>query len=88
MKNQDIERAYILKSKIKHFKDFLETKKKCWDILSITKIERRYLMQISFGIYNGKIEADSELSELITKAIEKRLEMYRDELIELGVEVG
>lgn len=44
-------------------------------------------MKSAYGMYRKEFEADSKLSELITEAIEKRIEMYRDELIDLGVEV-
>lgn len=87
MKKENIEQAYILHAKIEKLKKFLKTKQKCWDILNITKVERRYLLRSAYGIYNEEIEADSELSELVTKAIEKRIEMYQDELRNLGVEV-
>lgn len=87
MKRKNIERAYILQIKIEELKKFLKTKKKCLDILNITKIEKRYLLKSAYGMCCKEIEADSELSELVTKAIEKRIEMYRDELRDLGVEV-
>lgn len=38
-------------------------------------------------MYDEKIEADSELSDMITNAIEKRIEMYLDELRDIGIEV-
>ena len=87
MKKENIERAYILKIKIQRLKEFLKTKKKCWGILDITKTERKYFLKSSYGIYNETIEADSELSEFITNAIEKRIEMYLDELRDIGIEV-
>lgn len=73
--------------KIEELKKFLKTKKTCWDILGITKVEQRYLLKSAYSMYNKEIEADSKLSELVTEAIEKRIEMYRDELRNLGVEV-
>ena len=87
MKKENIERAYILKIKIQRLKEFLKVKKKCWGILDITKTERKYFLKSSYGIYNETIEADSELSELITNAIEKRIEMYLNELRDIGIEV-
>lgn len=87
MKKENIEQAYILNAKIENLKKFLETKTKCWDILNIIKVERRYLLRSAYGMYSKEIEADSKLSELVTEAIEKRIEMYRDELRDLGVEV-
>lgn len=87
MKKENIGRAYILQIKIEELKKFLKTKKTCWDILGITKVEQRYLLKSAYGMYNKEIEADSKLSELVTEAIEKRIEMYRDELRNLGVEV-
>ena len=87
MKKENIERAYILKIEIQRLKEFLKAKKKCWGILDITKTERKYFLKSSYGIYNETIEADSELSELITNAIEKRIEMYLNELRDIGIEV-
>lgn len=87
MKKENIGRAYILQIKIEELKKFLKTKKTCLDILSITKVERRYLLRSAYGMCNKEIEADSKLSDLVTEAIEKRIEMYRDELRNLGVEV-
>lgn len=84
MKKENIGRAYILQIKIKELKKFLKTKKMLWGILTIKK---RYLLQSAHGVHNCEIEADSKLSELVTEAIEKRIEMYRDELRNLGVEV-
>ena len=84
MKKENIDRAYILKSKIEKLQRFLRTKKMLWGILTIKK---RYLLQSAHGVHNCEIEADSKLSELVTEAIEKRIEMYRDELRNLGVEV-
>lgn len=87
MKKENIGRAYILQTKIEKLKKFLKTKKTCWDILDITRIEKRYFLKSAYGMYREEIEADSKLSELVTEAIEKRIEMYRDELRNLGVEV-
>ena len=87
MKKKNIEQVYILHAKIENLKKFLKTKQTCWDILNITKVERRYLLRSAYGIYNKEIKADSKLSELVTQAIKKRIEMYRDELRNLGVEV-
>lgn len=87
MKKENIERAYILKSKIQRLQEFLRIKKNCWGILDITKTERKYFLKTSYGIYDEKIEADSELSDMITNAIEKRIEMYLDELRDIGIEV-
>lgn len=87
MKKENIGRAYILQIKIEELKKFLKTKKTCLDILNITKIEKRYFLKSAYGMYSKEFEADSKLSELITEAIEKRIEMYRDELIDIGVEV-
>lgn len=45
------------------------------------------MLKSAYGMCCKEIEADSELSELVTEAIEKRIEMYQDELRDLGVEV-
>ena len=55
--------------------------------MDITKTERKYFLKTSYGMYDEKIEADSELSDMITNAIEKRIEMYLDELRDIGIEV-
>lgn len=84
MKKENIELAYILKNKMEILQRFLRNKKMLWGILTIKK---RYSLQSAHGVHNYEIEADSKLSELVTEAIEKRIEMYRDELRNLGVEV-
>lgn len=59
----------------------------CWDKLSITKKEVNYILGTAHGIYSKKIEVDATLSGMITEVIQNRIEMLKQELVELGVEM-
>lgn len=86
MKLKDLNKARDIVYLIKEYERFLEVKRKTWGNLSITKLETNYILGTSYGILSKEIQADEILSDLITETIQKRIEMLKQELSELGVE--
>lgn len=66
---------------------FLEVKRKCWSKLKITRLETNYVLRTAYGFLSKEIKADEILSGLITETIQNRIEMLKQELVELGVEM-
>ena len=87
MKLEDLNKARHIMHLIKEYKYFLEVKRKCWNELSITKKETNYILKTAYGFLLKEIEADEILSSLITETIQNRIEMLKQELLELGVEM-
>lgn len=87
MKLENLNKARDINQLIEEYNRFLETKRTCWDKLSITKKEVNYILGTAHGVYSKKIEADDTLSGLITEVIQKRIEMLKQELVKLGVEM-
>lgn len=87
MKLKDLNKVRNINQLINDYESFLRTKRICWDKLSITKKEVNYILGTAHGIYSKKIEVDATLSGMITEVIQKRIEMLKQELVELGVEV-
>jgi hypothetical protein len=86
MKLKDLNKARDINQLIKEYKYFLEVKHKCWSELKITRLETNYFLRIAHGFLSKEIKADEILSDLITETIQKRIEMLKQELSELGVE--
>ena len=87
MKLEDLNKARNINQLIKEYKYFLEVKRKCWHELSITKKEINYILKTAYGFLSKEIKADEILSSLITETIQNRIEMLKQELVELGVEM-
>ena len=87
MKLEDLNKARDINQLIKEYKYFLEVKRKCWDGLLITKKETSYILKTAYGFLKKEIKADEILSGLITETIQNRIEMLKQELVELGVEM-
>ena len=87
MKLEDLNKARHIIHLIKEYKYFLEVKHKCWDELLITKKETSYILKTAYGFLKKEIKADEILSSLITEAIQNRIKMLKQELVELGVEM-
>ena len=87
MKLEDINKARDINQLIKEYKYFLEVKRKCWGELLITKKETSYILKTAYGFLKKEIKADEILSGLITETIQNRIEMLKQELVELGVEM-
>lgn len=87
MKLEDVNKARHIIHLIKEYKYFLEVKRKCWNEISITKKETNYILKTAYGFLLKEIEADEILSSLITETIQNRIEMLKQELLELGVEM-
>ena len=88
MKLKDLNKVRNINQLINDYESFLRTKRICWDKLSITKKEVNYILGTAHGIYSEKIEVDATLSSMITEVIQKRIETLKQELVELGVEIG
>lgn len=86
MKLKDLNKARDIVCLIKEYEHFLEVKRKTWGNLSITKLETNYFLRTDHGFLSKEIKADEILSNLITETIQKRIEMLKQELSELGVE--
>ena len=87
MKLEDLNKARDINQLIKEYKYFLEIKRKCWSELKITRLETNYILRTAFGFLSKEIQADEILSGLITETIQNRIEMLKQELVELGVEI-
>lgn len=87
MKLEDLNKARDINQLIKEYKYFLEIKRKCWGKLKITRLETNYILRTAFGFLSKEIQADEILSGLITETIQNRIEMLKQELVELGVEM-
>ena len=87
MKLEDVNKARHIIHLIKEYKYFLEVKRKCWNEISITKKETNYILKTAYGFLSKEIKADEILSSLITETIQNRIEMLKQELLELGVEM-
>lgn len=87
MKLKDLNKVRNTNQLINDYESFLRTKCICWDKLSITKKEVNYILGTAHGIYSKKIEVDATLSGMITEVIQNRIEMLKQELVELGVEM-
>jgi hypothetical protein len=87
MKLEDVNKARYIIHLIKEYKYFLEVKRKCWNEISITKKETNYILKTAYGFLSKEIKADEILSSLITETIQNRIEMLKQELLELGVEM-
>ena len=87
MKLEDLNKARHIIHLIKEYKYFLEVKRKCWDELSITKKETNYILKTAYGLLSKEIKADEIFSGLITETIRNRIEMLKQELVKLGVEM-
>lgn len=87
MKIEDLNKSRVIIHLIKEYKYFLEVKHKCWDELIITKKETNYILKTAYGFLKKEIEADEILSGLIKETIQNRIEMLKQELVELGVEM-
>nr|DAM95222.1 MAG TPA: hypothetical protein [Caudoviricetes sp.] len=87
MKLEDLNKARDINQLIKEYKYFLEIKRKCWDELKITRLETNYILRTAYGFLSKEIKADEILSGLITETIQNRIEMLKQELVELGVEM-
>ncbi|HET1798031.1 TPA: hypothetical protein ACKCFY_000738 [Streptococcus pneumoniae] len=87
MKLEGLNKARYIIHLIKEYKYFLEVKRKCWDELSITKKETNYILKTAYGFLSKEIKADEILAGLITETIQNRIEMLKQELVELGVEM-
>ena len=88
MKLEDLNKAREINQLIKEYEYFLEVKRKCCNDLIITKKEINYILKSALGFLSKEIRADEILSGLITEAIQNRIEMLKQELVELGVEIG
>lgn len=88
MKLEDLNKAREINQLIKEYEYFLEVKRKCWNDLIITKKEINYILKSALEFLSKEIRADEILSGLITEAIQNRIEMLKQELVELGVEIG
>lgn len=49
--------------------------------------KRLIILKTAYGFLKKEIKADEILSGLITEAIQNRIEMLKQELVELGVEM-
>ena len=87
MKLENINKATNIIHSIKEYERFLEIKCKSWDKLSITKKETNYILRTAYGIFVKEIKVDETMSNLITEVIQKRIEMLKQELVELGIEM-
>lgn len=87
MKLKNLNKARDINQLIEEYKHFLEVKRKCWGKIRITRLEVNYILDTSYGFLSKEIEVDRTLSGLITEAIQKRIEMLKQELVELGVEI-
>lgn len=87
MKLKNLNKARDIAYLIKEYEYFLEVKRKCWRELSITKKETNYILKTAYGFLLKEIKADEILSSLITETIQNRIEMLKQELVELGVEM-
>lgn len=87
MKLEDLNKARDINQLIKEYKYFLEVKRKCWSELKITRLETNYSLRTAYGVLSKEIKADEILSGLITETIQNRIEMLKQELVELGVEM-
>lgn len=87
MKLEDLNKARHIIHLIKEYKYFLEVKGKCWSELKITRLETNYILRTVYGFLSKEIKADEILSSLITETIQNRIEMLKQELVELGVEI-
>ena len=87
MKLENLNKARDINQLIKDYKRFLEVKRKCWGKMSITRLEINYILGTSYGFLSKEIKTDEILSGLITETIQNRIEMLKQELVELGVEI-
>lgn len=87
MKLEDLNKARDINQLIKEYKYFLKVKRKCWGELKITRLETNYILRTAYGFLSKEIKADEILSGLITETIQNRIEMLKQELVELGVEM-
>ena len=87
MKLEDLNKARDINQLIEEYKYFLEIKRKCWSELKITRLETNYILRTAYGFLSKEIKADEILSGLITETIQNRIEMLKQELVELGVEM-
>ena len=87
MNIKDLNEVRNINQLINDYEYFIKIKRTCWDYLSITKKEVNYILGTAHGMYSEKIEVDETLSGLITEVIQKRIEMLKQELVELGVDI-
>lgn len=86
MKLKNLNKARDIVCLIKEYEYFLDVKRKTWKNLKITRLETNYFLRTAYGFLSKEIQADEILSSLIEETIQKRIEMLKQELVELGVE--
>ena len=87
MKLKNLNKARDIACLIKEYEYFLDVKRKCWGELKITRLETNYILRTAYGFLSKEIKADEILSGLITETVQNRIEMLKQELVELGVEM-